>query len=298
MKKALVIGGSGFLGSHVADALHAQGYDTTVFDLAESPYLSEGQKFVQGNILDPQSVDAAIKGMDVVFHLAGQPDIGKSVQDPAHTLNLNIQGTVNILEACRKHKIKRFMFASTVYVYSDFGAFYRASKQSCEVIIQEYHKQFGLNYTILRYGSLYGPRAPESNFIHRILKQALLEKKVDVGGYSLGDRREYIHVADAAKMSFLAMSDEYMNASVMLTGYQFTTCGELFDLINDILGGGITFSGYHDDSKGSPGHYHKTPYVFRPDISKKIIASDYIEFGQGILASIEDIHTTTHPLQD
>lgn len=298
MKKALVIGGSGFLGSHVADALSADDYDTTIFDVAPSPYLSAGQKFTQGDILDTASVDAAIQGMDVVFHLAGQPDIGKSVQNPTFTLNLNIQGTVNILEACRKHKIKRFMFASTVYVYSDVGAFYRASKQSSEIIIQEYHKQFGLDYTILRYGSLYGPRAPESNFIHRILKQALLDKKVDVGDYSLEDRREYIHVADAAKVSLLALADEYVNASVMLTGYQFTTCRELFDLINDILGGGITFSGKDLENKGGPGRYHKTPYIFRPQISKKIIASDYIEFGQGILASIEEIHTTTQPLQD
>lgn len=298
MKKALVIGGSGFLGSHVADALHAQGYDTTIFDLADSPYLSSGQKFIQGSILDPSSVEAAIKGMDIVFHLAGQPDIARSVEDPTHTLNLNIQGTVNILEACRKHKVKRFMFASTIYVYSDVGAFYRASKQSCEIIVQEYQKQFGLDYTILRYGSLYGPRAPESNFIHRILKQALLEKKVDVGDYSLEDRREYIHVVDSAKMSLLALGDEYVNSSVMLTGYQFTTCRELFDLINDIMGGGITFSGKDLENKGGPGRYHKTPYVFRPQISRKIIASDYIEFGQGILASIEEIHSTTHPMKD
>lgn len=298
MKKALIIGGSGFLGSHVADALSAGGYDTTIFDITDSPYLSAGQKFVRGDILDSASVGAAVGGMDIVFHLAGQPDIGKSVQDPALTLNLNIQGTVNILEACRKHKIERFMFASTVYVYSDVGAFYRASKQASEVIIQEYHKQFGLHYTILRYGSLYGPRAPESNFIYRILKQALLDKKVDAGDYSFEDRREYIHVTDAAKVSLLALADEYENASVMLTGYQFTTCRELFDLINDILGGGITFSGRDLEKSGGPGRYHKTPYVFRPQISRKIIASDYIEFGQGLLASIEEIHATANPLKD
>lgn len=298
MKKALVIGGSGFLGSHVADALSVGGYDTTVFDIIESPYLSSGQRFIQGDVLDPCSVEEAIKEMDVVFHLAGQPDIGKSVQDPTFTLNLNIQGTVNILEASRKHNIKRFMFASTVYVYSDVGAFYRASKQSSEIIIQEYQKQFGLDYTILRYGSLYGPRAPESNFIHRILKQALLDKRVDVGDYSLEDRREYIHVTDAAKVSLLALADEYVNANVMLTGYQFTTCRELFDLIDDILGGGIIFFDKDPEKKGEPGRYHKTPYIFHPQISRKIIASDYIEFGQGILASIEEIHTAMRPLQD
>lgn len=288
-KKVIVFGGSGFIGSHVADALTRTGFDVTIFDIKPSAYLSSTQKFINGDILNVVSVNNAVKNMDFVFHFAGQPDILTGLKEPSHTLNLNIQGTINILEACVKNNVQRILFASTVYVYSDAGGFYKVSKQSCELIIQEYQKNFNLNYTILRYGSLYGPRADENNFIYRLLKQAVLEKKIDVD-FEQDDKREYIHVFDAAKMSVLVLDKEYINTSVMLTGYRYISCKELLDLINDILGGNISFNYSQNNKERSKGHYSKTPYVFRPHISKKLMAPDYIEFGQGILISIEEIY--------
>ncbi len=289
MKKALVFGGSGFLGSHIADALSQQGFCTTIFDINPSPYLSGDQAFIQDDVLNQGAVEKAVQDADIVYHLAGQPSIPESLKQPAHTLHLNIQGTVNILEACVKHNIERFLFASTVYIYSDVGGFYRASKQACEIIIQEYQKNYDLDYTILRYGSLYGPRAVENNFINRLLKQAVTKRKIEID-FDEEDKREYIHVHDAARMSVLSLQDDYKNTSVMLTGYQYMTCKELIDLINDMLGGDLTFEHIEKDNNRLQAHYHKTPYIFKPQISKKIIAPDYIEFGQGLLASIEEIY--------
>ncbi len=289
MKKAVVFGGSGFVGSHVADALVKDGHDTTIFDIQPSKYLSPNQRFIHGDILDAKAVKLAVEGMDYVYHFAGQPDIPTSIKDPEHTLQLNIQGTINVLQACILNKIERFLFASTIYVYSDAGGFYKASKKSCEIIIQEYQKNFGLNYTILRYGSLYGPRSDENNFIYRLLKQAILEKKIRVD-FDRDAKREYIHVLDAAKMSLYALNEEYINSSVMLTGYQQITCGELIELIHDILGVELKFIEIEKDR--SISHYTRTPYIFRPDISKKLVAPYYIEFGQGILSSIEAIYDT------
>jgi len=286
-KKVIVFGGSGFLGSHVADALVRSGHETTIFDIQPSKYLSSNQRFIQGDILDASAVKLATVGMDYVYHFAGQPDIPDSIKNPEHTLQLNIQGTINILQACILNKIERFLFASTIYVYSDEGGFYKASKQACEIIIKEYQKNFSLNYTILRYGSLYGPRSGGSNFIDRLLKQAILEKEIRIN-FDRDAKREYIHVLDAAKMSLYGLNQEYINSSVMLTGYQQITCGELIELINDILGGEIKFVDMEKDR--SISHYNKTPYIFRPDISKKLVAPDYIEFGQGILSSIENIY--------
>lgn len=288
-KKSIVFGGSGFIGSHVADALLKAGHETTIFDIQPSKYLSENQKFVQGDILDSDAVNRAIRGMDYVYHFAGQPDIQESIKNPESTLYINIQGTINLLQACISNNISRLLFASTIYVYSDFGGFYKTSKQACEIIIKEYQKQFNLNYTILRYGSLYGTRAGENNFIYRLLKQAILEKKITID-FDKDAKREYIHAIDAAKMSLNALDEEYKNSSVMLTGYQRMTCGELIELIRDILDQEVNFVDIEKDNGRVSGHYNRTPYLFRPEVSKKIVASNYIEFGQGLLNSIEDIY--------
>ena len=137
--KAIVFGGSGFLGSHVADALTSAGYETTVFDVKASPYLQKNQRIITGNILDKEAVSKAIAGCDVVYNFAGMADIQEAHDKPLETVENNIIGNTIILEACRQHRVKRFVFASTVYVYSDAGSFYRSSKQACELIIENYH---------------------------------------------------------------------------------------------------------------------------------------------------------------
>jgi UDP-glucose 4-epimerase len=289
MKKAVIFGGSGFVGSHIADALTEAGIETTIYDLESSKYINSKQLFVQGSILDQDLVSQTIAGKDYVYHLAGQSDIGAGFEEPKETLTLNIQGTINILEACRMFKIERFVFASTVYVYSDGGGFYRASKQSCELIIDEYQKNFELNYTILRYGSLYGPRADERNLIHRIIKQAILNKTIKIN-YSIDEKRDFIHVSDAARMSVDVLDDKYKNSHVMLTGYQQISRGEMINIINEILGGEIKTEVLASDIDRLHGHYKFTPYSFKPQISKKLVSSQYIEFGQGILNCMEEIY--------
>lgn len=289
MKKAIVFGGSGFVGSHVADALTNAGIETTIFDINQSNFKNDKQAFIQGDILDQGLVERAIKGKNYVYHLAGQADIGISFEAPKNTLSLNIQGTTNVLEACCKCNIERFVFASTIYVYSDMGGFYRASKQACEIIIDEYQKNFGIDYTILRYGSLYGPRADEKNLIHRILKQAILEKTIQIG-YGSEEKRDYIHVYDAARMSVDILSESYKNTHVMLTGYQYISRGELLNIINEMLGGSIKVETVQPENDKLHGHYKFTPYVFRPQISKKLVSNEYLEFGQGILNCMEEIH--------
>lgn len=289
MKKALVFGGAGFVGSHVADALTTAGIQTTIFDLNPSVHIAANQQFVQGSILDQDLVYQTIAGKDYVYHMAGQSDIGIGFNEPKETLMLNIQGTINILEACRTFKIERFIFASTVYVYSDVGGFYRASKQACELIIDEYQKNFGVDYTILRYGSLYGPRADERNLIHKIIKQAIVNKEIKIG-YGSDEKRDFIHVSDAARMSVDILGDNYKNSHVMLTGYQHISRGELLNIINEMLGGNIKVEILEPEIDRLHGHYKYTPYVFKPRVSKKLVSSEYMEFGQGILNCMEEIY--------
>jgi UDP-glucose 4-epimerase len=289
MKKAIVFGGAGFVGGHVADALTAAGIETTIYDLKRPSYLQQSQHFVQGDILDAKSVKDNILNKDYVFHLAGQADIEVGFQQPKETLVLNIQGTINVLEGCKEVNIERFIFASTVYVYSDVGGFYRASKQACEIIIEEYQKNFGIDYTVLRYGSLYGPRADDRNLIHRILKQAIVNKEIKIA-YGSDDKRDYIHVFDAARMSVDVLSNDYINTHVMLTGYQSITRGELVNMVCEMLGGDIKVENTANETSRLHGHYQFTPYVFKPKISKKLVSNQYMELGQGLLSCMEDIY--------
>ena len=286
-KKVVVTGGAGFLGSHVADALTVKGYDVTIFDTHESKFINEKQKMVIGDILDHKQIEKAVKGCQYVFHFAGLADINESKEKPVETVKNNILGTTYILEACKKYKVKRFVFASTIYVYSDLGSFYRSSKQTCELLIENYFEEFKLNYTILRYGSLYGRRANEFNFIRNAITQALLEEKIDRKGDG-NEVRDYIHVIDAAKASVEILKDNFINCHIMIKGTQTIKVKELLMMINEMMDNRIKINFTKEDHY--EGHYQLTPYSFRPKVAKKYLLNTYHDIGQGLLDTIYDIY--------
>lgn len=280
--KAIVFGGSGFLGSHVADALADARYKVTVFDKEKSPYLRPGQQMIQGDILDEKAVADAIKRCDVVYNFAGQADIEMASQNPLDTVKFNILGNTVILEGCRKSSVKRFVYASSLYVYSKAGSFYRSTKQSCELIIENYHEVYGMPYTILRYGSLYGPRADERNSIYKFIKQALTEGKIT--RYGDGEElREYIHVMDAARGSVEILSQEFENQHVIITGQQQMKLKDLLLMIREMFENKIKVE-YLPPTESF--HYEITPYTFAPRIGKRLNSKTYLDLGQGVLELI------------
>ena len=157
-KKVVVVGGSGFIGSHVADRLTKLGYLVTIYDCFASNWCLPNQEMVVGDVLDLEQLKKTVNGADIVYNFAAISDLNQALSSPIETVNSNILGNINVLESCILNNVKRFMFASTVYVHSREGGFYRCSKQASEAYIEEYNRIYGLNYTILRYGSLYGPR--------------------------------------------------------------------------------------------------------------------------------------------
>ena len=286
MIKVLVIGGGGFIGSHVADRLTEEGYEVIIFDIVHSRYLANNQKMVVGNITDREALDEAISGVEIVYHFAAIADISESKKDPVQCVNYNILGTINILEACRKFKIKRFVFSSSIYVYSQHGSFYRSTKQACELLIQNYSDEFHLDFTILRYGSLYGSRANNFNFIHKSIEQALLEGKIERKGDG-SEVRDYINVIDASKASVKVLDKKYKNSFLMVSGHQSIKISDLLFMIKEIMDESIEII----YKKGSlEAHYQITPYNFKPNIAKKISIEDSYELGQGILETIYSIH--------
>ena len=134
--RILVTGGAGFIGSHVADALTVAGYEVYIYDIVISRYLQGSQKMITGNILDRDLVRETVKGAELVYHFAAMADIAEAKNNPVDSSMFNIMGTMYILDACREFNVRRFLFASTIYVYSDHGSFYRSSKQSCELFIE------------------------------------------------------------------------------------------------------------------------------------------------------------------
>src|SRR5215471_3909878 len=116
--RIVVTGASGFLGSHIADALGAAGHETVIFDLARSRWLQSNQRMFIGSVLDPEAVERALCDCDVVYPLAAMADISETLERPRDAVELNIMGTVNVLEAARTHHVGRFVFASSIYVYS------------------------------------------------------------------------------------------------------------------------------------------------------------------------------------
>ncbi len=281
-----VFGGAGFLGSHVADALTDRGYKVKIFDRKKSLYLKKNQQMIEGDILDAEAVRKAVADADYVYNFIAIADLDEANLDPMQTAKINIVGNINILEAIKKTKVKRFIFSSSIYVYSDAGSFYRSSKQACELFIENYQKAFGLDYTVLRYGSLYGPRSNEQNWVYRILKQALFEKKIIREGNG-EEIREYIHVYDAARLSVDILEEEFRNRHIIITGNERMRIKDLMTMIQEILKGDVELQFLPTKINE---HYEITPYVFKPQLAFKLHASEFVDMGQGMIEILNDIH--------
>jgi len=284
--KVVVFGGAGFLGSHVADALTDTGHEVVIFDCKESSYKREEQDMIVGDILDEKIVAEAVKDCNIVYNFSGIADIDKAAKSPLESVKINILGNSIIMDACRKAEISRFVYASSLYVYSKAGSFYRSTKQSCESLIENYNEVYGLPYTILRYGSLYGPRADEENFIFKIIKQAITESKIVREGDG-EEIREYIHIYDAARCSVEILSDDFINQYVIITGNQQMKIRDLLHMVREMLDNNIEIE--FTDPVDSY-HYEITPYTFAPKLAKRLVSKTYLDLGQGILKLIQSVY--------
>ena len=282
--KVVVFGGSGFLGSHVADLLSDEGYSVTIFDLKKSQYLKSNQEMIIGNILNRNQIKEAIKGANLVYHFAAIADIKEAQENPVEAVEVNILSTTYILDACREFAVERFVYGSTIYVYSEHGSFYRSTKQASELIIENYQKIYNLNYTILRYGSLYGPRANHFNFINRVIIQAIKNKKIVREGNG-EELREYIHIKDAARASVEILSDNFKNSNIMITGTKSMRIHDVLEMITEMFNEKIKVEYTNDVLEA---HYNITPYTFKPKVAKKYQLNYYHDLGQGVLEQIYD----------
>ena len=287
----LVFGGSGFIGQSLVNTLSTKGYYSIYQSDIKPPNGEQalGTTFIQCDITDENSVKQLFNDVrpKVVCNLAGFANLDAAIEDPKRTMELNLMGNITLLDASVKFGVELFVYASSAYAMNDKGSFYGISKLASEKIIEEYSKKFDLNYSILRYGSIYGAEDFKNNYLFQLVKSAVETGKIIHCGDG-EEFREYIHVSDVSVLTLnIIENNELWNNSFMLTGNERMKRKELFEMIREIIN--IPTLEIQYLKKGYENHYTLTPYSFQGTSAKKIIANPHFDMGQGILDCVQKV---------
>lgn len=251
----LVTGGAGFIGSHVVDALIDSGHSVTIVDdlsMGKRENINVNAEFYQLDIRSDRLKNIFKDDeFEVVIHHAAQMDVRKSVEDPLFDASVNIIGTINLLENCRLHKIKKIIFASTGgAIYGEQEHFpadehhatspispYGIAKLAIEKYLYYYGEIHRLPYVSLRYGNVYGPRQNPQGEAGVV---AIFAAKMLAGDQPLinGDgkqTRDYVYVGDVVKANLLALNDEGLGIFNVGTGIE-TDVNEVFNILRELTG--------------------------------------------------------------
>jgi UDP-glucose 4-epimerase len=248
--KVLVTGGSGFIGSHVVDRLLARGHEPRIFDLVPSPYHGEDVETLVGDLCDAHDARSAVAGCNAVVHLAAMADVDEVAKDPGRTDTVNVRGTHVLLDASRAAGVQRFVYASTIWVYGDAAGpeavdedtglglpkhFYTATKVAGEMYTASYGELYGLEWTILRFGIPYGPRARPAAVVPAFTAKALAGQPLTIAGDGTQSRR-FVYVEDLADGVALALAPAAANRVYNLVGRENTSVRSIARTVRDIVG--------------------------------------------------------------
>ena len=294
--RSIVTGGSGFIGSHVVDKLINAGHEVVVMDHRIKPHRNDVE-FKDVDIVDFSSVLDATKDCDYIFHLAAMSNVNHVYEKPVYSVELNVTGTVNILEAARQNSCKRVIFASTVWVYSGCngmyvnesspffmpgaGHIYSSSKIAGEFLICDYQKLYGVPYTILRYGIPYGPRMRMELVIPIFLKKALDGEPLTLAGDG-SQYRNFIYVEDLADAHVLALSKKAENEILNLEGMRRISIKEIAQTIDALYDKDVTIE-YMD---ARPGDYEGKE-ASNDKIKRLLDWEPTIDFKEGMQHTLE-----------
>ena len=254
MATVVVTGGSGFIGSHVVDALADAGHQVTVVDHRVRPHRAD-VSFEDVDLMDLSSVLVATKGAEHIFHLAAVSNGNYAYKYPVYSTALNVIGTAHILDAARINGAQRVHLASTVWVYNGApngkpadetvpfylegaGHIYTSTKMAAEMICHNYSQLYKVPFTILRYGIPYGPRMREELLIPIFIKKALNGEPLTISGK--GEQyRNFVYVRDMADAHVLAMKESAANQTYNLEGTRKVTVLEVAEGIKKVLGDSV-----------------------------------------------------------
>lgn len=252
MKKAFVTGGAGFIGSQLAEELIKLDYEVHIIDNLSSGYrkfIPDGALFHHLDICSADAKDAIVREKpDVVFHLAAQADVTRSISNPQYDAEINIIGTINMLEACREAGCSKFIFSSTSAVYGNLNksnisiedpalpiSYYGLSKFAAENYIRIYHELYNLPITILRYGNVYGPRQTpkgEGGVVAVFLNRLKNKQALTLHGDGR-QTRDFIYVGDVVKANLAAIYNGNGQTLHVSTGKP-TSIQEVADILKEL----------------------------------------------------------------
>jgi nucleoside-diphosphate-sugar epimerase len=240
MKKCLVTGGAGFVGSNLAERLLGDGVQVRVLDNLNTGFLENLEPFLgdidfkQGDVRDLDTLQEVMVGVEVVFHQAAVVSVPKSVEDPIEAAMVNDLGTLHVLEAARRASVRRVVIASSCAVYGDLPQLpkkenvetrplspYAASKLHGETYAFLYSDLYGLETVCLRYFNVYGPKQdPTSSYsgvISIFMDRAVRGKLPTIFGDG-GQFRDFVYVADVVQANLLAASRDNIAGAVINVG--------------------------------------------------------------------------------
>ena len=226
LTRILVTGGAGFIGSHLVDRLLADGHEVTAYDnlsTGKVEFLEQARRnprfrLIQADLLDPQRLDEAVAGQDLVFHLAANADVRFGLEHPRRDLEQNVLATVNVLEAMRRRGVRRIVFSSTGSIYGEPDVFptpetcpfptqtsiYGASKLAGEGLIAAYCHGFGFRAHIFRFVSILGERYTHGHVFDFYRKLLADPTEIEVLGNGR-QRKSYLAVQDCIGAMIVAL---------------------------------------------------------------------------------------------
>lgn len=254
--KVLVTGGAGFIGSHVVDVYLARGYQVVILDdlsTGRRSNINPSARFIQMDIRDPRLEEVfAQEKFDFVNHHAAQMDVRRSMVEPLFDADVNVVGSLNLLECSRKHAVKRLVYISTggaVYGEPEYLPCdeahpiqpicpYGASKHTFEHYLYMYALNYGFEYTVLRYPNVYGPRQDphgEAGVVAIFTGQMLKEAPVVINGDG-EQQRDFVYVGDCARANQLALEVQHPSGIYNLGSGRGTTVNNIYQELKAITG--------------------------------------------------------------
>lgn len=275
MAKILVTGGAGFIGSHVVDLFIEKGFEVVILDdlsTGRASNLNPAAKFYQMDIRDPKVRDVfAAEKPDYVSHHAAQMDVRRSVAQPLFDADVNILGSINLIECAKEFGVKRFVYISTGgAVYGEPERVpceetdpinpicqYGASKHTVEHYLFMYHVNYGLKYTVLRYPNVFGPRQDphgEAGVVAIFTGRMLNNESVTINGDG-AQTRDYVYVGDCAYANYLAVSVHHQ-PGIYNIGWSRPTS------VNDIFSTLAKVTGYSQPAQYGPAKVGETRHIY------------------------------------